>query len=820
MFRNFFIVAFRNFLRNKIFFLINVVGLALGISAALVIYLIVHFEFSFDKFEKDNDRIYRVVTDFRFSGTPMSSPAVPSPLAAAVSSEVSGVEEVVALQLPKKAPSVEVPRNASGERMKFKHQPDIVFSDEHYFNLLSSKWLAGSPQGALEEPFKVVLSLERALVYFPGKDLSEMLGKTIIYNDSIVTTVAGIVDDIKENTDFHFKEVISLATIPATGLKRQYSWANWHGFNVGSQFFIKTVPGKNTAAAIAQGLRSLLKKYNKQANKDGNNTMVFGLQPLRDLHFDTVYGNFGDHTAHKPTLYALLAIAFILLLLGCINFINLATAHSSKRAKEIGIRKTMGSSVLQVMLQFLSETAFVTLVSTGVSVLFTPLLLRIFSDYLPKGLHFNLLAQTDLVLFLAGLAVTVAFFAGFYPSLVLSRYNPVLVLKNQPSSRIFGAKGIMLRKSLTVVQFFIAQFLLIVTVVTVKQIHFMVNKDMGVKTDAIVLFSVPSSFSALNKPNEKRLTLLNELRTIPGIQLVSLGSQSPSSTDFPSIGISYKDGKKEIEADVLQLYGDTNYIRLYNIKLLAGRIPYESDTTREFLVNESYLHTLGFQRPEDILGKRILGLPVVGVMKDFHQESLHSSIKPMMFSVNTNSIYTFQVILKPAATKEINWAATIDEIEKAYKKMYPGDDFSYTFFDENIAKFYAVDERISRLLKWASGLAVFISCMGLLGLVIHTTQVQTKEIGVRKVLGASVTRIVLKLSADFASLVLFSFVVAAPLAFWAASDWLENFAFRTSVSWWIFLLSGFSMILIAMITLSVQVIGVARVNPVKSLRVE
>ncbi|MDO6432309.1 ABC transporter permease [Flavitalea sp. BT771] len=818
MLKNYLIIAWRNFWSNKILSLINVIGLSIGISAALVIYLIVHYEFSFDRFEKDKDRIYRVVSDFQFSGSSLSSAAVPSPLGEAISKDVTGIESIAEFQLNEDA-IVAITKNSTAERVIFKHQSGIIFSDEQYLKLLPYKWVSGTVETALKEPFKVVLSLQKAKKYFPGKDIGEIIGQKIIYNDSVITTVSGVVEDLDEQTDFHFNEFISLATIPNSRLKDNYSWGNWHGFNLGTQLFIKLSPA-TTPNNIELQLISLLKKYNKEANKDSKNTMAFSLQPLGDLHFNGVYGTFGDHTAHKPTLYGLMVIAIILLLLGCINFINLTTAYSSQRAREIGIRKTMGGSARQLMLQFLNETFLVTIISTLLSVALTPFLLKIFANFIPKGIHYNILHRPDLFFFLVGLIIIVGFLAGFYPSLILSRFNPALILKNQVYAGASGTRKAWLRKGLTILQFFIAQFFIIGTIVTVKQLHFIVNKDLGVKKDAIILLSVRSDFNDPANSNSKKLVLFNELRSIPGIQAMSLGSQSPSSSDFPSIGITYRDGKKEIEADVLQIYGDTGYINLYNIKVLAGRLPYHSDTTREFLINETYMHILGFQDPRGVLGKNILGLPVVGVMKDFNQESLHSPIKPLLFSVSTNNCYTFHIALKTLDAWGTAWQTTIGNIKTAYKKIYPDDDFSCTFFSESIARFYKSEQDISSLLKWATGLAVLISCMGLLGLVIYTTKVRTKEIGVRKVLGASVPQIVSVLSKDFITLVFIAFLIAAPSAWWATYLWLENFAYKTKVSWWVFLLSGASMTLIALLTLSIQTIRAANANPVKSLRTE
>jgi putative ABC transport system permease protein len=819
MFKNYFITAFRNFWRNKIFSIINILGLSIGISAALVIYLIVHYDFSFDKFEKDNNRIYRVVTDLQFAGTPLSFSGVPAPLGEATSKEVTGVEQTIAFHEYNGDPKVAVPKNTGEKPHVFKSQSNIIYADNNYLKLLSYQWLAGSPGRALQDPFKVVLTEERAKTYFPTTNYSDIIGKQIIYDDSIMTTVTGVVKNLTANTDFKYKEFISESTIPNSGVKYNHAWGEWRNINGGSQLFVKLAPNVLPSGIEAQ-LKALLKKYSKDSNKDNKNTTVFHLQPFSDLHFNSKYGTIGDRLAHKPTLYGLLTVAAFLLLLGCINFINLTTAQAAQRAKEIGIRKTMGSSRGQLMLQFLNETFFITIIATILSIAFTPLLLKVFGDFIPNDLHFDLLRQPSLILFLIGLIIIVSFLSGFYPALILSKYNPALVLKNQAYTGTAGTRKALLRKGLTVSQFFIAQVFVMATLVSVKQISYMVNKDMGFKKDAIIFFSAPFNFQNFNNPDSKRYVLLNDLRSITGIDIISMGDAAPSSNGWNMTTMSYKDGKKEIETEVRLKMGDTNYLKLYNIKLLAGRNVGQSDTVKEYVINETYMHILGFQKPNDALNKNINSMPIVGVMADFNQQSLHEPVKALAFASQNKYSYTFHVALKSQSEDGTAWKATIKKIETAFKKNYPEEEFNYEFFDERIAKFYKSEQDLAHLLKWATGLAIFISCMGLLGLVIYTTNLRTKEIGVRKVLGASVSNIVSLLSKDFVLLVMIAFVIAAPLSWWAMNTWLQNFAYRTSINWWVFAVSGLSMIIIALITLSIQTIKAAMANPVKSLRTE
>jgi hypothetical protein len=311
---------------------------------------------------------------------------------------------------------------------------------------------------------------------------------------------------------------------------------------------------------------------------------------------------------------------------------------------------------------------------------------------------------------------------------------------------------------------------------------------------------------------------------MPEIEMFSVSGSPPSSEGMSSGQIVYKDAKKEVQTDVQFKYGDTNYMRLYAIRLLAGRNVRQSDSSMEYLINETFAHVLGFQQPEDAIGKYVshggIQIPIVGVMADFYPRSLHNPIKPLVFSCEPRNSYTFHIALKPQQPGSHTWQQAISKMEKAYKQIYPNKDFEYSFFDESIARFYKDDQDLSKLLQWATGLSIIISCLGLLGLVIYTTNQRTKEIGIRKVLGATVTQIVTILSKDFVLLVLIAFVIAVPIAWWGMQHWLENFAYRTSITWWVFVLSGAGMLLMALLTLSVRAIKAATENPVKNLRSE
>ena len=516
MIKNYFRIAFRNFWRNKIFSLINIAGLAIGISAALVIYLIVQHEFSYEKFQKDKDRIFRVVSKIEFPDLTIHNSGVPIPTAKATRDEVTGLEGVTHF-ITAYETKVSVPITGNQSPAVFKKQKNIIYADEYYFSIFNYQWLAGSPQSALKDPFQVVLTESRAKTYFASLSPDAMMGREILYDDSIKAVVSGIVKDLDGITDFTFKEFISRATIEHTGLKEHWNWDQWGSINSGSQMFVKLAKG-TFAKQIESQLVSIREKYREKNKEDKDNkkddTQHF-LQALTDIHFNNDYDAFNQRQGHKATLFGLFAVALFLLLLGCINFINLTTAQSSQRAKEIGIRKTMGSGKRQIVFQFLSETFLLTLLATILSVVITPWLLNIFSDFIPEGISFKSLNSFNVWIFLLGLTVVLSLLAGFYPALVLTKFSPVTVLKNQAYTGTAQTSKAWLRKTLTVTQFIIAQFLIIATLVVSKQINYSLNKDLGYKKDAIVYFNVPWNFFS-DKPDTRRFALQEKLKAIPG----------------------------------------------------------------------------------------------------------------------------------------------------------------------------------------------------------------------------------------------------------------------------------------------------------------
>ncbi len=823
MLTNYLRVALRNLLRHKASSLINVISLSIGISASLVIYLIVHHEFSFDKFHRDSDRIYRVVSTMEFPDMTSHNSGVPMPIPAAIEREITGIACATHF-LTEGETKVTVANAGQGSPRVFRKQTGIVYADTGYFKMFDYRWLAGSPTDALTGPFRVVLTRSRAQAYFPNVDPADIISRKITYEDSIAVTITGVVEDLNEITDFTFREFISIGTVEQSSLKTHWEWNNWGSVNSASQFFIKLMPG--IAPAAIEGQLAQLRNRHRE-NKEKKDATHHDLQPLSDIHFNAEYDAFGNPQAYKPTLYGLLAVAAFLLFLGCINFINLATAQVSQRSKEIGIRKTLGSGKRLLVLQFLGESSLLTILAAALSIAVAQVLLDMFKDFIPAGVTFASILRLHVWLFLGSLVLLVSLLSGIYPAFVLTRFQPIDILRNRSFAGSSTTRSTWLRKVLTVAQFSIAQFLIIATLVVSKQILFSLNKELGYRKDAIVSFNVPWTFrrgqwnDALMKQDDRRFLLVGRLKEIPGISTISLSGSPPASTSTSSTAMKVDNGTKIVQTMVERKYADTSYFDLYEMRLLAGRNLLPSDTTKEYVINETYAKFLGFTRPEEALGRFIetrYKFPIVGVLADFHTKSMHVAIKPLVYSADGRSCWTVHFRLNPGDPS--SWKTALDKTEKIFKELFPDNDFNPKFYDQTIMAFYRIEQNTARLLNWAAGLAIFISCLGLLGLAIHTTNARTKEIGVRKVLGASVSGIVALLSKEFLSLVLVAFALAAPAGWWAMNGWLEDFAYRTSLSWWVFVLAGALAIVTALLTVSVQAIKAATANPVDSLRNE
>ncbi len=815
MFKNHLKIAFRSIWKQKFFSLIKISSLAIGLSASFVIGLMVYYDMTFDKFHVDSDKIYRVTTEFTTPEGKFYNPGVTVPLANSLKEGTPGLDVVAPLFLTY---PLNV-RNTETDKL-FKSPKYVVYADSAYFKVFKYQWISGTMENILANPNEVVLTENRAKKYFPDVSIEDIVGRTLIYNDSVPLKVTGIVTNFKQRTDIIFEEFISLKTAGNLDQADMLRNPQWGSTSSASQLFLM-LADKTNVSVIQTELDKIVKEHEDPETVAFGQERRFHLQPLADMHFNPNYNTFDFSTsrASKSVLISLACIALFLLLLGCINFINLNTAQATQRAKEIGIRKTLGSSKKQLIFQFLGETFVLTLIAGIFSLMLSFWLLRIFSDFVPLGLSFEIFSEPIVTTLILALLLIVTFLSGFYPALVLSHFKPVSVLKNQV---LFKSDKSTLRKYLTIFQFAIAQVFIIGTLLVAKQLNFLMTQDMGIRTEALASLQTPWHQQSI----DKRVRLLEEIESFPGVKAVSLSSFAPASFSSNSSHVTFLDKEKEINTELYFLYGDKDYLSLYDIEILAGR-KHLNDTIREFIINETYLKLLGFQNPHEAIGKTLKmsdeSYPIVGVMEDFNQRSLKTAIEPMAFAGDwyrkeRSRFNTIHFALDAGNSQ--NWTPTITQIEKAWADVYPDSDIDISFMDDTVKRFYEQERKTSVLLNWATGLSILISCLGLLGLVVYTTERRTKEIGIRKVLGASLSQLNLLLCKEFLLLVGIAFLIAIPFAWYGLNYWLQDFAYRTEMSWWIFVLSGIAMLIIAFIIMSVRTISKANANPVKSLRTE
>lgn len=802
-------------MKHKVFSLINVIGLTIGLCASFVIGLMIYHEATFDNFHKDGDRIYRVVTNFSEPDGMYYNPGVTLALENAIKDNTNfELVNGFYIERPSKVENRE-------NNTIFKWPEHVIYTEPSYFDIFEYNVVAGNALTALASPNEVVLTTDRAKMYFPETSPSEVIGKTLMYSDSIPIKVSAVVENLKQRTDFVFQEFISRPTLLQTSIREQILESNWNATNSNSQLYVKATPNANFEQIQAE-FDALAEAHLDEESKAYGETRQFVLQPLRDIHFDDRYGiyDWERGQASKPLLRNLALIAGFLLLLACINFINLSTAQASQRAKEIGIRKTLGSTRPQLIGQFLGETFLLVVFASVLSVGLSYWLIKTFSDFVPQDLNFQLFGEPFIMLGVLVIIIVVTFLSGYYPAIVLSKLNTVSVLKNHLA---IGEKKVGLRKFLTVFQFTIAQIFIIATLLVGKQISFLLNKDMGFNTEAIVTVYQPRAERELSKKER----YAQQLKAIPQIQSISIGGVPPASLNTSTSMSIYKDGEKEAKTNLQFIYGDTNYLDLFGLELLAGRTR-RNDTVREIVINEKARTTYGFKTPEDAIGKQIsLGdntAEIVGVMANFYQRSLHTDVQPMAlrgdwYRPNYSRFYAVHMAFQPTNADDLK--STLTKVESAYKSVYTDvDDYRVEFMDETIAEFYNREQKISKLLNWATGLSILISCLGLLGLVIYTTNRRIKEIGVRKVLGASILQINTLLCKEFLVLVAIAFVVAVPIAWYGIYDWLQDFAHKTTMSFWVFLASGLAMIVFALLVISIKTLRASSANPVNALRSE
>jgi putative ABC transport system permease protein len=810
MLRNYFVIAMRNLVKSPGLSGIKIIGLAVGVCGCIIVFLLARLELSFDRHHTKGENVYRVYSQFSGVYTGLNR-AVPLPFPGAFRERATGVEAVSHVITS----NFDVTINENGDEKKFAKPNNVAFIDSNYFKVFRDyKWIAGDPH-VLSDPYSVVLTESKAKKYFATDDAASTVGKRVAYRDSLEVTVAGIIADTKENTDFNFTDFISLPTTQSGWMKDEYSFEEWGSISSAWMCMIRLADGTPTAN-IEELLKKMAKERDDREASDGQPLTTFTsfvLQPLADIHFNTKVGTWDDgrSSASLGTIEALLAIAVLLLLVAVINFVNLETAQALRRAKEVGLRKVMGGTRASLTTYLVAESFVITLIAVVLALPLTKLSMMFFDEFLPKDLSINL-ADPLLWSFVLGLTVFVSMLSGIYPALVLSSYQPVVALKvNHNIGRTGSA---FMRKILTVFQFTFSQALIAGAMIIGLQIAWMLNKDLGFDHNAVLTIQ-----PAWWEKASKRPLLRNELEQLSAVEMISQNSRPPIARGFSSTTLTYNNGKEDIPLTVNMTEGDTSYLKIFGLQLLAGRNILPVDTLMDILINETYCKQVNVA-PIDMVGKDIKTgsgklFHVVGVLKDFHHTSLHKAIEPWYYKYKSNGS-----VISARVAKDADLTGTIETIKEVSKKIYGDSEVTVTFMDETVQKFYENEKRISKLANTATALAIFISCLGLLGLASFTAIQRTKEIGIRKVLGASVNNIVTLLSRDFIVLVLISLVVAVPLAWYGGTQWLDTFPYRMELGWWIFLVTGVISVLISLVTVGFQAVKAAIVNPVNSLRYE
>jgi len=822
MLKNYFRIAWRNISRHKIHTAINVTGLAMGICACIVIYLITDYEFSFDRDHPDGDRICRIVGEAKMpDGHTMFLNSLLSDMGG-IETQVPGFEAKAAFYdylAGVSVPDGNNPPKRFDNRIAGSYAATTIITNPHYFEVFRYQWLAGDA-AVLNEPFRVVLSKKRAEKYFGDLPAAKVIGRTVVYDDSLQVTVAGVVNDWAGNTDFGYTDFISIGTATHSFLRSRIATEDWNSLRPhSSMVFVKLEKGTKVET-VNERMNTYIQEH-PFINGKGPKVSLW-LQPLTDIHFSKAFHRNDDgddfRKPYLPTLYILMGVALFILVIAAVNFINLSTAQSIQRAREVGVRKVLGSRRSHIIFQFLIETFELTFFAVTVSVLLVKPVLHAFSDFIPEGLAFHPF-RTNVLLFLGGITVVTTLLAGFYPARLLSSYLPALSLKGAALHK--GTERVGLRKALIVFQFTISLIFIVAAMIIGKQMNFMKNADKGFNTDAII---------TINKWGDKQGKLqvfASNIQQLKGIDKVQLQANAPMGFAKMTMGFTYKD-EREVSLEAVGEAGDEGYIPFYQMKLIAGRNLLHNDSLTEFVVNETLTKTLGFKRPEDALGKRLYwkgpagerSYPIVGIVADFYQGSFHDAIAAAVIG---NFWWLKRSVAIKLTASEKNSAevkALLAGLEKEWKKVFPHSDFQYSFLNESIGFLYGQEEKTAWLINVAMGITIFISCMGLFGLGMFTAQRRTKEIGIRKVLGASVADITVLLNKDFVILLLVAFVISTPVSWWLMHHWLEDFAYRTTLSWWVFLAAGLLTVLMALLTVSFQAFKAAMANPVDSLRTE
>ena len=804
MLRNYLKIAYRTLLRYKAYTALNVLGLTLGLTCAILIFMMVKFHLSFDQYHSKADRVVRIVSYFNTPDGDFYTSGVPAPLGDAARAEIAPLEKVSMVYTEN---TVTVSLMEGGvPTKKFKEDNGgLFFVEPDLFSILDLKILKGNVQD-LRQPNVVFLTEKIAKKYFGDKD---PIGKILRFDARLNVKVAGIIQDFPSNTDIRGSIIVSYVTrgtYSPDWLK--YMKNHWGGVNSETRCFALLKP--NTSVAQVQKLASVFmaKHYEKPEEKKSRKIHI---QPLSDLHFNDNYNG----VLPKSMITTLGIIGLLLLITACINFVNMATAQALKRSKEVGVRKVMGSSRGQLFWQFIAETALITILAGFLSYTFASVLFPFLSNWQEILINYRMVFSelTDFRFWLIFIItiISLIFLSGSYPGFVLSGFNPIIALKGKISTQSLG--GVSVRKALVVTQFVITQMLVIGTIVVSSQMNYFTKSEMGFKHDAILQMPVPQQDAT------KLATLKTQFKGIPSIEKVSYVWTPPMSQSHNTTNVKYDNRQADEKFSLNTKFADEDFVSLYGIKLLAGRNIAHVDTMREALVNEEMVKRLGEKSNDKVLNKMIefngKKMTIVGVVQDYHVMTLHEKIPPLAITSSTGMYATVAVKMSMADAKN-----TIKKLDKIWNSTFPDFVFEYEFYDEAIGKMYIMETAMLGLIQSFALIAILIGCLGLYGLVSFMVAQKTKEIGVRKVLGASVGQILWLFGKEFSFLILIAFIIAAPAAWWVLNGWLQDFQYRISIGVGVFAAAIFVTGMIAAITVGWQSSRAALANPVKSLRTE
>lgn len=797
MYKSYFKIGWRTLFRNKEYALMNIAGLALSITCCLLIFTLVKHHLSFDNFHENNEQIYRIVTEMHSENEHYST-GVPTPLGALVRDNQTFSEKTARIYIH---PNALITLSGQEEKIKYKEPDGVTFAEPEFFEIFNFPLFQGSIISSMNTVNAAVISERLAVKYFGDKN---PIGESIFLENEMELSITGILKDIPNKTDFRSEIIISFPTFEAF-MPWLASDDFWAGISANLQTYVLLNPNTSTYEAE----ESLL--YYAQAYPMNDQTKsIYHLQALSDIHF---IDRFGGGVIDKNHFLLLSVIGIFLLLTACVNFINLATAQALRRAKEVGVRKTMGGQRWQLFWQFMVETGIITTISLFIAVIAAYILLPSLNDLYETNLQIDLFSDASLILFIAGLGLVITFLAGFYPGYLLGGFQPITAFRHKLSQQHIG--GFNLRRTLIVTQFVISQVLIISLIVVINQMRFTKNSNMGFDKEALVMVQA-GDYAASRMEAVK-----NELHRLPGVEQVSLCDNAPASTDNWETDFLWGSSQEKTDFLINMKSVDANYVSTFSLEIIAGRNLIASDTVMEFLVNETLLKQIGITNPEDALGSPIainsgnMKGQIVGVVKDFHDKSFHEGISPTVLASARRQYSSFAIKMDPREIQN-----TLEEIRATWQENYQDQVYEYAFLDDRIEKFYETENLMLSGIQLFSLIALSISCLGLYGLISFMVSQKTKEVGIRKVMGSGVYHIIWLFGKEFVRLIGIGFVIASPIGWWFMQSWLQDFQFSIQIDVWTFAIAGIGSLFIAAVTVSYQVLRVAFVNPVLSLKAE